>query len=239
MDTMGAVSARQGAAEDSVREINEGRADAFGFDRKVEQARALLVQNPLCRPALYRILATCAPERILLHDLEDRILAMEEYEGVTQPPFFLMQWLVDVHALDMFELDDEGYDVTEERKEGLSEDEIDDLVVDFSYRTNEVGFALLGEFQPAERLQELLTVVPERYDTYIEVLEFVAEPRSYAEIDELLRGRDILMFGREPDDRPMQPSVFVDKLAATGSIVYNEGWHISEEGKEFLRRSKE
>jgi hypothetical protein len=39
------------------------------------------------------------------------------------------------------------------------------------------------------------------------------------------------MLGRSEGDRPLQPSVFLDKLAATGAIVWSEGWIITEEGK--------
>ncbi|HBT95885.1 MAG TPA: hypothetical protein DEB24_07315 [Coriobacteriia bacterium] len=207
------------------------------LERRLEKARALLIQNPLCRPVLYRILETARDERIRLGDLETMIADMPEYDGITQPPYILMQWLVDVSTLDLFELDDAGTILTEESKQGLSADEIDDKIVDFSFKTSELGVILLKELEPAGRLEDLLTVVPERYDTYMEVLEFLKEPRSFAQIDELLRGRDILMFGKAADDRPLQPSVFVDKLAATGIVVYNNGWQITVEGKEFLEQN--
>jgi hypothetical protein len=138
----------------------------------------------------------------------------------------------------MFELDAEGRDVTEQRKQGLSEDEIDDLVADFAFKTNDLGKALLEEFSPADRLDDLLAQVPKRRDTYLEVLEFLCEKRSYAQVDELLRGREILETGPSESDRPMQPSVFIDKLAAVGGIVYDEGWQTSPEGKEYLERTK-
>ncbi len=208
--------------------------EAMEFERKLEKARALLIQNPLCRPVLYRILNSCVSKRILLGDLENSIQSMTEYQCVTQPPYFLVQWLVDTEALDLFELDLAGDTVTEESKQGLTADEIDDRIADYAFETNDVGRALIEELKPTNRLEDLVEMAPERYDTYLDVLEFLQDPHSYAEIDELLRGRDILMYGRAADDRPMQPSVFVDKLAAAGSIVYSDGWKITEEGKEFL-----
>jgi hypothetical protein len=173
-------------------------------------------------------------KRLSLHELEAFILELPEAKSATQPPYFLIQWLADTGALDVFELDTEGKDITDERKARLSEDEIDDLAIDIAYQTNEVGVAVIGEFNTATRLMNLLAIVPERFDTYIEILSFLEELRPYAEVDALLRDRDILMLGRSEDERPLQPSVFIDKLAAAGGIAWDDGWIITEEGKELL-----
>jgi hypothetical protein len=85
----------------------------------------------------------------------------------------------------------------------------------------------------------LFEIVPERFDTYREVLEFLSNHRSYAEVDALLRDRDILMSGRGGGERPLQPSVFIDKLATAGGITWNDGWVITEEGKEVLENIRE
>jgi hypothetical protein len=227
------------ALSDTPMTTDETLDEALIFARRLEDARSLLIQNPLSRPVLYRILKDCAPARFALHPLEKHIQEMSEYTQLTQPPYFLLKWLMDAQALDMFELDAEGADVTPERTKGLSEDEIDDLVVDFAFQTSEVGKVVLEEFDPNNRLSALLVEVPERYDTYRELLEFLKEKRTYAEVDELLRGRPILMLGRAADDRPIQPSVFIDKLAATGSIVFDEGWQVTAEGERFLERTEE
>jgi hypothetical protein len=47
------------------------------------------------------------------------------------------------------------------------------------------------------------------------------------------------MSGRAADDRPMQPSVFIDKLAAAGSIVFDDGWQLTSDGKKFLEKVQE
>jgi hypothetical protein len=171
--------------------------------------------------------------------LETFILSLPEAKNATQPPYFLIQWLADAGSLDVFELDGEGDVVTDERKAGLSTDEIDDLVAETAYRVNEVGLAVIAKFNPASRLMNLLTEVPERFDTYREVLEFLTKPHSFAECDALLRDRDILRVGRDEGERPLQPSVFIDKLAAAGGIAYGDGWLITEEGKELLESIRE
>jgi len=208
--------------------------EAAAFDAKVLGAIDLLQANPLNRMMLYRILRACDSRMWPLHELEEHVLAQPEYTNATQPPYFLISWLVEYQALDAIEIDHEGAVVTQAMKEGLSEDEVDDLVADFAFTTNDVGRVVLEEFAPSSRLVPLIESVPERYDTYVEVLEFLREKRSYQEIDQLLRGREVLMTGRSEGDRPMQPSVFIDKLAQAGSISFKDGWMITEEGKEML-----
>jgi hypothetical protein len=210
----------------------------LSFDEYVEQVRDTLRRNPLNREILYRILKYCERERRQLPDLEERIASYPEFKQATQPPYFLIMWLVEAGGLAMFEIDAEGAVVTDERKEGLDENEIDDLVEGWAFETNEVGRAIVREFDPQHRLINLLNIVPERYKTFVEVLSFLENRRPFADVDSLLRGRDILSFGLAPGDRPMQPSVFIDKLEAAGGIFWNDGWQITTEGKELLETIK-
>jgi hypothetical protein len=202
----------------------------------VERIRGLFQSNPLSRPVLYRILETCQTKCMLLPDLEDYIGNLSEFKSCSQPQYALIQWLVEAGALDELEVDAESSIITDQQKQGLDEDQLDDLVQTFAYQITTDGQTVLTEFNPISRVSKLLAEVPERYETYIEVLEFLRESHSYAEVDTLLRGRDILMSGREPDERPMQPSVFVDKLAACGGIAWDKGWKTTKEGKELLDR---
>jgi len=216
-------------------ELDEEALDeTAAFQAKVLGAIDLLQANNLNRMILYGILRACEDKQWPLHELEDYIQEQPDYASATQPPYFLISWLVEREALDALEIDQEGNLITSDMKEGLSEDEIDDLVADLAFSTTEVGRMVIEEFSPASRLIPLMQSVPDRYDTYVEVLEFLQEKHSYLEVDRLLRGRDVLMSGREANDRPMQPSVFVDKLAQAGSISFNNGWVITKEGKEIL-----
>lgn len=206
------------------------------FDRKVEHVVSLLYANNLNRPALYRILTTVESGTLPVFDLEELIKTMPEFKSATQPPYYLIEWLVRAEALNFIEVDDAGQPVTEERREGKTEDEIDDMIADMLIEITDVGRGVLEIFSPQERLQDLLDEFPERLDTYVDVLKFTTEKRSFNEIDQLLQGRPVLMSGRQPNDNPMQPSVFVDKLAAAGGIIYDDGWIVTPEGKEMLER---
>ena len=117
----------------------------------------------------------------------------------------------------------------------LTEDEVDDLVASYSFETTEVGRAFVEQHAPRARLIELLDLVPARRDTYVEVLEYCREPRSYHDFESLLAGRDILRIGPNGTHEAIQPSVFLDKLERAGAIVWDGGWKLTEGGEEYLR----
>ncbi|MDR3053472.1 MAG: hypothetical protein LBU48_06405 [Coriobacteriales bacterium] len=208
------------------------------FEQKVDHVAHLLLANTLNRPTLYRILGITAQGAVPLFDLEDQIQKLPEFTTATQPPYYLIEWLVDAEALRFIEVDATGAPITDEQREGKTADEIDDLIDDMIIEITDVGREVAAIFDPRDRLATLLQDKPVRYDTYVEVLEFLTQKHSYNQIDSLLRGRPILFDGRDPGDPPMQPSVFVDKLAAAGAIVFDEGWIITPEGRALLQDAK-
>ena len=139
----------------------------------------------------------------------------------------------------MIERDEDGNVVAPEQKEGLTEDEIDDLVAAFSFKTTEVGSYFVEYNRPSARLVDLMHLAPERSDTYIELLEFVdGDARTYPQIEALLSGRPVLETVIDGHRETMQPSVFVDKLERAGALVWKDGWTLTEEGREFLQDLK-
>jgi hypothetical protein len=223
---------RIGLEDSEAAEVEEAREET-GFEQRYERLRRYVFSNPAHREINYKILKYCREPRAL-NDLEERVGEYPEYKSARQSQYFLITWLAQHEGLTELEIDENDNIVQPEQKEGLTEDEVDDLVADYAYETTDVGLALVDEMNPEHRLMELLEIVPEHYDTYIEVLEFLEEPRGFANVDSLLRGRDVLMVGRDSLDQPMQPSVFVDRLERAGGIFWDEGWMITPEGKELL-----
>jgi hypothetical protein len=229
----------QGTQEQITQEpVEAPDTQESAFEQSVDRTIHLLLSNNLNRPTLYRILSATATEPMRLFDLEELIQAMPEFKNATQPPYFLIDWLIKTEALSFTEVDAQGIPITDEQREGKTEDEIDDMIEDMIIETTAVGRETLAVFDPEQRLADLLQDVPERFDTYLEVLDFLTEKHSYNEVDQLLRDRPILMSGRAQDDRPMQPSVFVDKLAAAGGIIFDRGWVITPEGRAVLKASR-
>jgi len=219
------------------REITERpKEDDLGgldFEERVAHLKGVVNRHPLHREIFYKTLKYCT-ERRILPEVEDFIIACTEFEAVSQSPYYLLMFLLRGGGIETYELDENGELVLPEQKEGLSEDEIDDLVMQFAFETNEFGRELVERMSPKKRILELLEITPAYYDTFIEVMDFLTDKRSLADVDKLLRGRDVLMAGRDPNDRPIQPSVFIDKLEKTGGIYWEKGWLITEEGKEVL-----
>jgi len=207
--------------------------EGMSFDERVEHLRKRVVSNPLQREINYKTLRFCC-DRHTLPEVEDFIGAQPEFEGASQSQFFLLRFLLLGGGIDVFEVDENGEEVTAERKEGLTEDEIDDLVVTNAYETNEYGREVVELMSPQRRILDLLSITPEFYDTFVEVMQFVCEKREFSEVNRLLRGRDVLTIGRAPGEPLIQPSVFIDKLEQAGGIYWEKGWIITEEGREVM-----
>jgi hypothetical protein len=208
-------------------------AKRLSFDEKVDDLARFIQREPLIREIDYQVLRYCL-ERRDLPDIEERIAGYPEFKAAARDQYSLITELVNHYGLKVFELDKAGNPVLEADKTGLSENEIDDLVIGYAYQTTEVGKAVNDKFDPKHRLVELFDIVPQRYDTYIEILEFLCDKHSFAEVDSLLRGRDILFSERAAGDQAIQSSVFVDKLERAGGIFFNDGWQITEAGRELL-----
>lgn len=226
----------------STEAVNRDRAvknviKELTFDEKVSDLIRFIQFEPLIRELDYKVLTYCF-ERRGLSDIEQRIAEYPEFKGATRDQYSLITELVVHHGLEFFELDECGNPVLEADKQGLSEDDVDDLVTGYAYKTTEVGKEVVAKLDPKLRLTELLAAAPQRAETYRAILEFLCEKHSFAEVDSMLRERDASTFSRDAGSGVVQPSVFVDKLERAGGVFYNGGWETSDAGKELLATSK-
>lgn len=204
------------------------------FDEKVEALRKMM-SAPRFREIYFAMLDFCGQAR-RLGELEQMVGALPEFEYCGQNQYRLIINLEDAFALERAELDEEGRVVTEDMKEGLTDDEIDDLVIDYAFTTTEVGRVVCDEMQPSTRMEDLMGKFPKRVKTYCELLEFCKTPRSFKEIDALLKGSEVLRSGSANaiTNIPLQPSVFVEQLERSGGLVWKGSWNITEGGKKYL-----
>lgn len=220
-------------AETDVVEEEESTPE-LTFEEKLSILTDTVIKHPLNREILYKILAFCQEEKPL-RVVEEQVALYPEFGLATQNQYHMVTTLVKAHGLRLVERDINGAEVLPEQKEGLSEDEIDDLVYSLNYITTEVGDRFVEIHRPAARLVELLQLDPTRSETYIDVLRYVSEEsRSYADIQNFLKGRPALETVIDGNHVTMQPSVFVDKLERNGALVWDKGWRLTEEGKVFL-----
>ncbi len=186
------------------------------------------------REIFLSILAFCDESRPE-PDVEAHVQAQPQFAYETQSPYYLIRALVDAGGLQRFELDEQGEVVTPERSQGLTEDEIDDLVWSISYQTSAEGMTVLSDEAPQARLRRLVERRPLRARTYLSVLEYCTRPRTRAELEGFLRGNPILE-EEAVHGEPLKPSVFMDKLESAGMLVWDGRWNTSDAGRAYLER---
>ncbi|WP_350454939.1 hypothetical protein [Slackia heliotrinireducens] len=215
------------------RETLEETAE-LSFEEKLVVLNRAVTRQPLNRELMLRILSFCTEEK-KLNDVENHVMSFPEYSRATENPVYMTKVLVRCDGLEEIERTAEGKRVLPEDKEGLTEDEIDDLVATTNFITTEVGAQVVADHSPAARLAALLETSPERAETFQEMLEFVAEkPRTYGEVTDLLKGRPVLQTIINGRTETVQPSVFIDKLERAGVLVWDNGWKLTKEGEAFL-----
>ncbi len=221
------------AQEFPVQEITEEqkRVDpsTLSYDERMQKLRRTVQRQPLHREILYQILVYAQQMRTL-RELEDFIAELPQFQEATQPQYYLVQFLVDAGGLDQLDLDADGRVIQASEEEGLTEDELDDLVTTWGYVTTELGKDLAAEMKPSLRMYALLEEFPDWEAALVDTVEFLSTKHSTADVDRFLRN---LNLSAKPDDR-MQPGVFVDRLEKAGVIAWSDGWLITREGREFL-----
>lgn len=203
------------------------------FDEQVEALNRFIHFEPLIREVDYKTLLFCETRR-RLSEVEEAMAAFPEFKSATRDQFALITELVDHYGLAFYELDAAGNVVTEADKEGLTENEVDDLVVEFAYETTEVGRAVAERLDPRRRFAELVAAAPEREPLYRALMDLLREKRSFAEVDTYVRSAEGAAVLAEAGVGGMQPSVFVDKLERAGVLLYDGGWQTTEAGVEVL-----
>ena len=233
--------AREGDSLDDIQasEADAGYIDPVVFGRMVAKVTEAVTRNPLQRELFYKVLSFCQESKPL-REIEQMVMALPGFERTSANAYHFIAVMENAGGLERFELDDEGDVVDDARKAGLTEDEIDDLVAEYAFMTTPAGQAVVEQHTPRARIIELLGLVPERRDTYIELMEFLAEePRTYNEVTQLLDGRDVLWhLDSKSNPERMQPSVFLDKLHDAAAIEWHQGWQLSEEGRTYLDELK-
>lgn len=223
-------------ASDAVpRGEEEDDAPALTFDERVERLMRVVDNKASHKELLRKMLVHCQQQRALA-EVEQTVQGYPEFRAAGQNPYRLIVYLVEGGGLEKLELDEEGNRVTDDCKAGLTEDEVDDLVVSYALKTTDVGRVVADRLAPKKRIKNLLSLLPERFDAYIDLLKFCQEPRSMTAIDKLLSSRDLsAMKSLNPGTSvAIKPSVFVDKMERAGGIVWKDGWTLTEEGKAFL-----
>lgn len=202
-------------------------------DDGVAQLVHLMRTEPRHREVYVRLLELCK-ERKALAEVEQAVQALPQYGLAAQSPYRLVRTLVEAGGLDWIELDDDGVEVTQERKQGLTADEADDLVASFAVQTTAAGADAAEKMSPAARFEELVADQPTRSQAFEEVLAFCEEPRCFADVEGHLEACGVLGNLRAENGQPLQASYFVDMLERAGVLVWDGAWRTSADGLKAL-----
>lgn len=142
-----------------------------------DRVLSCVMNHPLNREALIEILRYCEQERDQA-DVEAHMQAPSAAYSALLSPYRLICQLVDAGGIVCTEVDADGEPVTDDRKAGLSEDELDDLVQGWRYETTDAGNEVAGYFDPARRVERLAAAHPEAVAAFRTVLLFCDRPRA-------------------------------------------------------------
>ncbi len=213
------------AAEPASAPEADASAEAT-FEEAVAALTETVNRAPLHREIFLKLLAFCTTQRTLA-EAEEAARACPEFSSVAQSPYRLIRTLVHAGGLYWLELDETGRPLTPQAKAGLTPDEIEDAT--FAY-------AVAEDLAPEKRLRRLFDLVPQRLTTYLDLMDFCREQRTFKEIEALLRTRPAAAFASTTSSQPLQPSFFVDALERSGGLAWNDGWKITERGMKVLQQ---
>ena len=195
---------------------------------------ALVRANAANHAVLLRIL-DLVQDAVDVCDLEVAIQDLPEYRTATQPPYCLVEWLQQTGAVELVDIGQDGEPVSAEKREGLSEDELDELVCGQIARITPAGRMAFAHFDSCQQAQDLFESRPFRRSAYLETLAFICEKRSLIEIDRYLRENGLLYL--ENGDA-IQTSSVIGKLSDIGAAVFDGGWVITAGGLKILESER-
>lgn len=220
-------AAQQDAAATSAAPSLEEQMDAVL--RAVGNQRAL-------QEVLYKLLLFCQEQRTQ-EEAEAFIAQSDEFRfsHIIQSPTSIVRIMVKNHGLTATQVDAQGEPVTQERREGLSADELDDLICGTLLKTTQAGVNVAQMISPAKRFEAQLGRNRGRTATFYAILEFCAqEPRKFPQIKEFYTQHDEFSKSTAMDSQQLACDFYVDKLECAGMLVWRGQWEVTQAGRDAL-----
>lgn len=228
----------------------------------IAQLVDVVYRHPRHREIYYGILAHCAEERTV-EEAEAYAENHEEYRSALQNAATLVDVLVAEGGLAYREYDAQGEEITEERLRALEEqlaqswleahpdttaaqlsesaafqDAVEDarfaLVARRALTTTAAGAAVVELLSPLRRIEAYVASRPERSHLYLQVLELCRSPRTLEEVGAAIKDDPALDPSVASDWQRIRPSYILDRLAEAGGLTWQDGWRVTEAGREFL-----
>lgn len=205
--------------------------EAPTFDQQCDRVFHTVVRQPLQRELMVEILRFCQQTQ-LQSNVEQHILDDVHYADALVSPYRMMQELVAAGGLAVQELDEDGNPVSEEDKAGLTEDQVDDLVWDFSYATTPAGAHVVDYYSPQHQMARLMDLHPDAGEAFCRILSYCTQPKTRGELEQFINSNDLARF-LHCSSTP-RPSVFMDRLETAGLLVWKNGWKTSDAGRWYV-----
>lgn len=228
----------------------------------VAQLVDVVYRHPRHREIYYSILSFCAEERTV-DETESHAESHGEYRSALQSAATLVNVLVAEGGLAYREYDAQGEEITEERLRALEDDlaqswlaahpETDpgqlaesagfqDALADARFAlverralsTTVVGNAVVELLNPLRRIEAYVASRPERSHLYVQVLELCRTPHTLEEVGAAIKDDPALDPSAASDWQRIRPSYILDRLAEAGGLTWQDGWRITEAGREYL-----
>lgn len=213
-------------AADSRKELSE----------RVARVRKALYRRGSFTEIMYKALDFCRTRRSYA-SVEDEIASYPEFKYVDQSQASIIEILVHEGGLAKTELDANGEEVTSQRKSGLSNDELDELVWSYALETTDEGKVAIGGLSPKDRMAALFVKEPDRAPAYEEILRACETPKSFKELESLMSGSKAIeaaMSRNRLSSLPVFPSALIAELEAAGGLVWNDAWVLTSAGKQYV-----
>lgn len=216
----------------------KARLAGMGFEERVDDTLECFSRRRQVTAILKDLLEYCREERTL-EDAEAHIRVHANFEANRQSEHQYILFMLRTGALAENEYDSDGLLITADMRQelidlGATDEELEDLTVEWRYLTTDVGAEALQRDDPLRKVKELFAAKATRQATYKRVIDFCETPRSMDEIFQFLKGDPGLEVNAQ-GIMGCQPSVYVSKLEDAGVLVWKQGgWQLSLAGKAIL-----
>ncbi len=220
------------AASNSVK----SEAGELSLEEQMDAVLRAVGNQRALQEVLYKLMLFCQEQRTQ-QEAEDFIAHSDEfvYSHIIQSPTSIVGIMVKNHGLSSTQVDAQGEPVTQERSEGLSADELDDLICGTLLKTTPAGVAVTQMISPAKRFEAQLGRNRGRTATFYAILEFCAqEPRKFPQIKEFYTQHDEFSKSTAMDSQQLACDFYVDKLECAGMLVWRGQWEVTQAGRDAL-----
>lgn len=194
--------------------------DTASFEEKYAKTLEVMDRMSCHRPIFYKTLEL-ARQTDGGQDLVDAIYALPEMKLNVRSAQQYLESLYKTGALDR------------EAQEQSEEDIEDEVPVSYIYSLSSVGAKVLEDLAPTHLLDTLFTDEADCVPGFMAVLAYCGEPRTREEVDGTLKDAGLL-YGLD-----VASTYYLDRLEENGGLVYENGWHTTKAGEDYLEHEKQ